>query len=1097
MQERHDVLRQALLRGKLAGRAAHLQGAGSIPRCSEHESAPLSLAQRRIWLLQQLEPANPVANRPVAVRLRGHLDRSCLVRSLEAIQRRHESLRTIFPVRHGEPVQQVLAPCPLTLEEQDLRSVSPGEREAEARRRAAEETRRLFDLTAKPPLRVVLLQMSESDHVLLLLMHHIVFDGWSEGILLQELQAHYGAVVANREPGLPDLPIQYRDFALWQQRRLTGPLLEEQLTYWRHQLDDCQPIELPADYRRPTARTFTAANLSFQVPPAETAALRELSQAQGCTLFMVFLAALQAFLYRVTGERRVAVGVPIAGRNWPETEALIGVFMNLLVLRTDLSDGPSFRDLLGRVRQVALGAYEHQEAPFEKLVEVLQPERSANRWPLFQVMLNFRNLPRIDQGTATSLRMEPFPFDWGMIGGLDLSVEVQELPDGLECTFTYATELFLADTMQRLVAHFQTLLRSALAAPDRSVDRLTLLSREELHRIVVDWNRTEREPPPHACVHEWVEAQVARTPLAVAVVFEGRELTYQELNRQANHLAHGLRERGIGPNTRVGICVERSLEMVIGLLAILKAGGAYVPLDPEYPDERLAFMLQDAGVAVLLTQERLKDRPPVQGVSVICLDRLAPQSSDAGADNPDGGASRDDLVYVMYTSGTTGRPKGVQITHGAACNHLHWRAEYFPLTRADRLLQKASLGFDDSFWEIFEPLTTGAQLVLAKPGEHRDMRYLVRTIVHERITALCLVPSVMRLFLEQPGVEDCRDLRRVTTGGETLTVELQQRFFERLDAALYNGYGPTEATVACLYWRCRPQAGDSRVPIGRPISNTQIYILDPLLQPVPIGVTGEIHIGGAGLALGYLNRPELTAEKFILSPHIPSIRLYRTGDLGRYLPDGTVEFLGRRDDQVKIRGVRIEPREIEVVLREHPVVREAAVVVRTDPHGGKRLVAYVVASMAADFSAAELRSWLQRRLPVPMVPSILVPMTSLPLTPNGKLDREALPALDETIQEPFVAPRTPVEIALAGIWSEVLQTERIGVDDDFFALGGHSLLATQVTARVQDRLQVFLPLRHLFETPTIRQLAATIVQEQSVPAAPSGPSLRSLPRRYR
>jgi amino acid adenylation domain-containing protein len=1083
----------------------------SIPCCDRTQKIPLSAAQQRIWLMQQLEPEIPFANRPLAIRLKGLLDQQILSQSLSVILQRHEALRTIFPVENGTPWQQILSPWTLIPTVIDLRSLPPHQQLAAARTMAIAAAQQPFDLASGPLIQASLLQLSESDHILLLCMHHIVFDGWSETLLLKELDHLYCAIATHQTPDLPQLPIQYQDFACWQKQRLQGSFLAEQLQYWQQQLGEPRSIlELPADYPRSTVRTFQAQYVSIRLPASLTQSLKSLSQQAGVTLFMTLLAAFQTLLHRYTEQEKLAVGVPVAGRNRTEIEALIGVFMNTLVLQSDLSGNPSFRELLDRVRQVALGAYSHQELPFEKLIEVLNPDRLTNRWPLFQVLFNFRNRPQTHT-TQTEitppkpLLIEPFEVDWGMMGGLELILEVTARSEELDCQFRYPAELFTEQTILRLAGHFRTLLENVVLHPDQAIDSLTLITPAERHQVLVAWNRTEveyfqRHSSPES-VHELVEAQVQRTPDAIAVVFEDQQLTYQQLNQAANQLAHYLKQQGIAPDVLVGICIERSLEMVIGILATLKAGGAYVPLDTEYPPERLAFMVQDSQISVLLTQRSLQQILPVGQAQVLCLDRDQHLWNAANTENCHHKTTPDHLLYVMYTSGTTGRPKGVMITHRGGCNHLSWRQNYFAVTPADRILQQSSLNFDDSFWQIFEPLITGAQLVIPQSSQYQDPHYLIEMIAQHKITALSFVPSVLQLLLEEPEIKKCTTLKRIIVGGEVVSAKLQQRFFQCLNADLYNGYGPTEATVAVIYWKC--QQGDRRptVPIGRPISNTQIYLLDPQLQPVPIGVPGELYIGGTSLARGYLHHPHLTAEKFIPNPFfnrsgaraelLPESHLYKTGDRARYLADGSIEFLGRVDHQVKLRGVRIELGEIESALMQHPNVQQAVVIVHADDQDNPRLIAYVILKHDDVLNQRELRQFLQQTLPAVMIPSAFIVLDAFAITPNGKLDRQALPKPETTDSQltviAYIAPRTTLETQLAEIWQAVLNHVQIGIDDNFFDLGGHSLLATQVTSRIRQQLQIDFPLRHLFDHPTIAQLAAKIAQLQAHPQQQSSP----------
>ncbi|MGH8727038.1 MAG: amino acid adenylation domain-containing protein [Burkholderiales bacterium] len=1032
-------------------------------------SAPLSAAQRRLWVLHRLEPESPAFNRPMALRLTGPLDRQILAQALAGVVRRHEALRTIFKDKGGEPFQLILEPPPVELETIDLACVPGNERQTEAKRIAAARALDIFDLARGPLFRTVLLVLAEQEHVLLLLMHHIVFDGWSESVLTRELIELYEALRLSRPSPLPALSIQYADFAEKQQRKLAAGLLEKQLRYWRQRLEGTPALALTTDYPRPASSVYEAERFSALIPLALTDQIRELARREGATLFMTLLAAFQLLLARYSGQEEIAVGVPIAGRTSLATESLIGCFMNVLVLRADLSGNPGFRELLGRIRETALQAYAHQEMPFEKIVEELRPQRELNRWPLFQAMFHLRNLPRTESETASELRVAPFPFERASIGGLDISVEISDQREGLYCTFTYAAKLFRADTIERMVTHYQMLLAAIVSDPGRVIMTLPLMDEQEQRRVLIDWNQTDTAFPPVLC-HQLFEAQVEQRPKATAAMFEGEQLTYRELNRRANQIAHHLQRSGVVPETVVGIYLERSLEMLVSLLGVLKAGAAYLPLDPSYPGGRLAFMLNDADVRFLLSTEAFLGNLPSCGARVLCLDSMGEESEE----NPPSVAAADNLAYVIYTSGSTGKPKGVMICHRSLSNHLLWRHRYFPVTPADRVLHKASFSFDDSVWELLEPLMAGACIVMAKPEGHFDSAYLVSLMAEQRISVACFPPPLLRAILDEPGLDRCRSLRRVTTGAEALTVDLQQRFFDRLAIDLHNGYGPTEATIAATFFTC--DSDRPSVPIGRPIANTQIYILDRYLHPVPIGVPGELHIGGAGLARGYLNRPELTAERFIPSPFSddPDARLYKTGDLARYLSDGNIEFLGRIDDQVKIRGFRIELGEIEAVIAKY--AREAVVVVREDERGDKSLVAYV--SGAAEI--ADLRQSLRRELPEFMMPSAVVVLDRLPVTPNGKLDRKALPAPDLSVAaEAYVAPRMPTEEKLAEIFAAMLKIDRIGIHDNFFDLGGHSLLATQVISRVKKAFELDVPLRALFESPTVAGLSALIVQSQA------------------
>jgi aspartate racemase len=1046
----------------------------AIPRTTVAAPCPLSFNQQRWWLLHQLQPDNPALNRAKAIRLRGAPNLEVLQQVLDALVVRHEVLRTIFTSEDGSPVQVVEASRPVDLPLVDLR----GSPEAEVQRRMRAETRRPFVLSRDPMLRAVLFRLDVEEHVLLLTTHHITCDGWSREVLFRELVALYEALSTGKPPALPELPIRYIDFVRWQRQWLTGKLLDSHLGYWKQQLADGPPVlELPTDRPRPAVPTKRGATESLVLPPSLSRALVALGQQEQATLFMTLLAAFQALLGRYTGSDDVAVGTPIAGRSRVETERLIGVFVNTLVLRTDLSGNPTFRELLRRARGVALGAYAHQDVPFARLVEELRPERSLTLNPLFQVMFVLQNMPRetlaMPDLTLSRLEVESGTtmFDW--------TLTLVEEVDGLHATLEYDADLFDAATIERVLGHYRTLLEGAVADPDRRLADLPLLTGGERQQLLVEWNRTDTDYPRDRCVHQLFEAQVERTPEAVAVVFEEQRLTYGELNARANRLAHHLRALGAGPEVPVGICVERSLEMVVGLLGILKAGGAYLPLDPDNPPERLAFMLQDAQAPVVLTQARLRPRLPRSQARIVCLDADAEAIARHSGSNLASEVSADNLAYVTYTSGSTGQPKGVEVRHRGVARLL-CGVDYVSLDPTETLLHLSPLAFDASTFEIWGALLHGARCVLF-PEQVPTVGGLGRVLAEHRVSVLWLTAALFNTIVED-APEILAGVGQLLVGGEALSADHVRRALLRLPATtISNGYGPTEGTTfTCCYRIPSARAVDAAsVPIGRPIANTRVYVLDRYRQPVPVGVPGELYIAGAGLARGYMNRPALTAEQFLPDPFgAPGERLYRTGDQVRWRGDGNLEFLGRLDQQVKLRGFRIELGEVETVLGQHPQVRQAVVLLREDHPGDKHLVAYVVPREERP-EPGRLRDLLRDKLPEYMVPSVFVMLPRLPLTTNGKVDRRALPPPDRNrpeLDQPYLAPRTPVEEVLAAVWTEALGVERVGIHDNFFALGGHSLLATRVVSRVQQACGVDVPLRVLFEAPTIAELGSAIME---------------------
>jgi len=1048
----------------------------------------LSFAQERLWFLDRLEPGSAFYNIPWALRLEGALDTAALERALGEVIRRHESLRTVFAELDDVPVQTIAPFTGWTLPAEDL-SALPGEaREAEVRRRATEDAARPFDLAAGPLFRAELLRLGADEHVLLMCMHHIVSDGWSIAVLFHEMRTLYDAYRAGGESPLPPLAVQYADYAAWERTHLQGPVLDAQLAWWKAQLAGAPALlELPADHPRPSVQTYRGAALPLAFPADLLERLQALGRREGATLYMVVLGAFQALLARYAGSEDVVVGSPIAGRNRAEIEPLIGFFVNTLVLRTDLGGDPSFREVLRRVRTVTLGAYEHQDVPFEKLVAELQPERSMSHSPLFQVLFSLT-----DGAQAASefgdLRVRGVESDRGTVKG-DVAVALSATPAGIVGEVTYATDLFDRATVERMMRHFGRLMEQVAEDADLPISALALLDDAERAVVVDEWNRTEAEYPAGRCIHAVFEAQAARTPDAVAVRFEDSSLTYAELNARANRIAHHLLRRGVGPETRVGLCLERGMEMVAAILGTLKAGGAYVPLDPGYPAERVAFTLSDAGVPVLLTQETLRATLPAQdGVELITLDGAADAIAAESAENPQSGATPESLAYVIYTSGSTGTPKGALIEHRNVARLFSATDAWFGFDDSDVWTLFHSCAFDFSVWEIWGALLHGGRLVVVPYHTSRDPDAFHALVRKEGVTVLNQTPSAFRQFM-RADADHGGDLalRHVIFGGEALEPANLREWVERHGAdrpRLVNMYGITETTVHVTYRLLSREdvfegAGS---PIGVRIPDLKLYVCDPHLRPLPVGVPGELYVGGAGVARGYLNRPELTAQRFVRNP-FGAGRLYRTGDRVRWLADGTLQYLGRLDEQVKIRGFRIELGEIEAALLSHDDVRECAVIVREDAPGDARIVAYLV----GDADAEALRAHLRTRLPEYMVPAAFVAVDVLPLTPNGKLDRRSLPVPASTgLERAYVAPRTPTEQALAGIWGEILGVERVGAEDNFFDLGGHSLLATRVMARIRRDMRVQLALRVIFEATTLAALAARV--DEAVAAAATAPA---------
>ncbi|OXS19100.1 non-ribosomal peptide synthetase, partial [Pseudomonas fluorescens] len=1041
----------------------------SVREADQH--LPLSYAQERQWFLWQLDPDSAAYHVPGALRLCGMLDKAALRRSFASLAARHESLRTRLHLDDESRTQQVLPHA-------DIQILEDRTDEAQLKTRVEAEIARPFDLRQGPLLRVTLLELDAQEHVLVLVQHHIVSDGWSMGVMVQELMQLYAAYSQGQDCTLTPLPIQYGDYALWQRRWMEAGEKTRQLDYWRQLLGGTQPVlALPLDRPRPAQQRFLGARQDIQLDPGLVTGLKALAQRQGVTLFMLLLASFQLFLYRYSGQRDIRVGVPIANRNRVETEALIGFFVNTQVLKADLDGAMTFAELLQHTKRRALEAQAHQDLPFEQLVEALQPERSLSHNPLFQVMFNHQAQARTAIQQLPGLRVVSLEHET-RTAQFDLSLDTQETEDGLWASLTYATDLFDASTAARMLRHWLGLLRGAVADTTRPLQDLAMLDMTERQQILEQWNATARDYPQNQWVHHLIEAQAERQPQATALVFAEQRIDYAELNRRANRLAHRLIEAGVGPDVRVGLAVERSFDMVIGLLAVLKAGGAYVPLDPDYPRERLAYMLDDSGVQLLLTQAPLLGQLPIpQGLETLVLGESSFETYSE--QNPAVALDGENLAYVIYTSGSTGQPKGAGNRHSALLNRLQWMQEAYGLSAADSVLQKTPFSFDVSVWEFFWPLMTGSRLVIAAPGDHRDPARLIHLINAEQVTTLHFVPSMLQAFLQDTAVSSCRSLQRIVCSGEALPVDAQLQVFAKLPhAGLYNLYGPTEAAIDVTHWTCVDEGRDT-VPIGRPIANLGCYLLDDNFEPVPVGVLGELYLGGAGLARGYHRRPALTAERFIAHPFVHGERLYRTGDLARYREDGVIEYAGRIDHQVKLRGLRIELGEIEARLLEHEQVREAAVLAVD----GKYLVGYLVLHHAHDDWREVLGAHLAEHLPDYMVPAQWVLLEQMPLSPNGKLDRKALPKPEVTHH--YIAPQSALEQQIAAIWADVLGVEQIGVNDNFFERGGDSIISIQVVSRARAA-GIHFTAKALFQHQTVRSLAR-VAQLHAVAVIDQGP----------
>jgi amino acid adenylation domain-containing protein len=1082
------------------------------------DEAPLSVGQQALWSLYKMSPQSAAYNLACAARLREEIDLTALRGAFQTLVERHEVLRTTFALVRGEPVQHIHAGQEVFFQRHDAAAWTQDVLAAHL----AAEAHRPFDLEQGPLLRVHLFTRANDEHILLLALHHIVTDFWSLTNLFGELALLYRAACASAPAALPPLDLQYSDYVRWQAQMLSGPEGQALWAYWQERLAGELPVlSLPTDAPRPPIQTYRGAQVAAVLDAELTRRIEAFSDEQGVTLFTTLLAAFQVLLHRYTGQDDILVGSPTAGRSRAGFAELSGYFVNPVVLRADLSGSPTFAEFLAQVRQCVLDALQHQDFPFATLVERLRPERDFSRSPLFQTMFTFQKPQRFDeQGLAAlalgvdgepidvnGLLIEPVALE-GRVSQFDLTLTAAKIKGTLTITLKYNTDLFQAASMTRFLGHWQTLLESILTAPEQPVSMLNLLTENERRQLLVGWNDTRSERRDAGCIHERFQAQAERTPDAIALVFEETQLTYRELNERANRLAHHLRALGIGPEALVGIFIEQSLEMIVALLGVLKAGGAYVPLEPAHPQERLAFLLQDTRLTVLLTQGRLVERLPQQRPQVVCLDSDWDAIARESAENPQGGATPENLMYVIYTSGSTGRPKGVAVEHRQLANYVDGVSTRIDFPAGASFALVSTLAADLGHTMTYPALCSGGTLHIIAAERLANPDSMADYFNRHRVDCLKIVPSHLEALLSSSAFEQSLRCRRLILGGEAFSIGLAEHLQELLpDGRLFNHYGPTETTVGVLVnalgtGPMKRRAGT--VPLGKPLANIQVYVLDKHLHPTPVGIPGQVYVSGESVTRGYLNHPDLTAERFLPNPFaLPPIgelpdgggwgkvgqRMYATGDLARYLPDGSLEFLGRADFQVKIRGYRVELGEVESVLAQHPAVRQAVVVAHKEPASqpgqliGIRLAAYVVVDPLAAPSLGDLRAFVKERLPEYMLPSAIAFLEKLPLTPNGKVDRSALPELDVAradLDGTYEAPRTPVEEVLVGMWAKLLGVDRVGIHDNFFELGGHSLMAVQAMAQLQDLFAMEVPLIALFfEDPTVAGLAEALTQAQA------------------
>jgi amino acid adenylation domain-containing protein len=1048
---------------------------------------PTSFAQARLLFIDQLIPGNTFYNVPTVIHLTGFLNLSALEQTWQKIVDRHEILRTTFKFINDQPVQIIASNLAINLPVIDLQNLPLLTQKTETQKLITAEFEHQFDLSQLPLIRAKLIKLNPTEQILLLNLHHIICDDWSMGILIKELGSLYTSFSQNQTPNLLELPLQYADFAHWQRETLTGEILENHLAYWRQKLSHISELNLPTDQPKTDINNYQGATAFLELPKSLSDALETLTQQENATLFMTLLAAFQILLYHYTHQEDIAVGSVIANRNRSEIEQLIGFFVNTLVLRTDLSGNPNFREVLHRVKETTLGAYAHQDLPFEKLVEELHPERNLNQHPLFQVMFGFQNspmqsleLPGLEVKTLDlELTTTRFDLEFHLWQSSDNFRSLWggnrwQYTEGIRGVMVYNTDLFAPSTITRMLKHFQTLIESIIANPEQRITELEILTQSEQHQISVKFNQTQSNYPKNNCIHQLFIEQVKQNPDSIAINFNQQQLTYQELSDRSNQLARYLQKKGAHKEENIAICIEPSVEMIVGLLGILKAGSAYLPLDPNYPQERLNFMLEDAQISLLLTTQNLSES--FINYPLINLDKDWQIIAQESQENLENNATSENLAYIIYTSGSTGKPKGVAVTHQAV-NRLVCQTNYVKIQASDKIAQVSNFSFDAATFEIWGALLNGAQLI----GINREVLLSPEDFsleIRQKEISILFLTTALFQQMARTTPNAFANLRYLLFGGETVAPRWVKKVLAKAPPKqLIHVYGPTENTTFSTYYNIE-EVGETAtsIPIGYPISNTQVYILNAQLKPVPIGVIGELYLGGDGLAKGYLNQAELTAERFIKNPFNsqPKARLYKTGDLAKFQPDGKIEFVGRIDNQVKIRGFRIELGEIEVTLSQHDQVTEVVVIVNEDIPGDKHLIAYIVPEQNQTPNSRNLREFLKAKLPEYMVPSAFVFLETLPLTANGKVDRKALPLVDTLsldITENYVAPRTEIEQVLTETFAQVLGKEQVGIHDNFFELGGHSLLATQVTSRIRDKLQIEVPVRNLFTAPTAASLA--------------------------